>query len=158
MHPRFTHATGTIRNIRLAESKLKPSFIMSHNTKVIGAVWFWKSCFDWLGRIGHLYMYLFNSLWNHIIPPSVLYPSPPFSLYTILPCTIWYGVWHTNGGSEVGRRLRNNSVIVLQPFWQCRWGGAIQGWLIRAQKARRETMYCKGQPPLTFTRHCHYQY
>jgi len=49
-----------------------------------------------------------------------------FSLYTILLCTIVYGVWHKNGGSKGGRLLRNSIAIVLQPCGQCRWGGAIK--------------------------------
>jgi len=35
-------------------------------------------------------------------------------LYTILPSLILYGVWHKQGGSVAGRRLRNGRPIVLQ--------------------------------------------
>jgi len=35
-------------------------------------------------------------------------------LYTILRCTILYGVWHTKDGSAGGRRLRNGRAIHLQ--------------------------------------------
>jgi len=37
-----------------------------------------------------------------------------FSLYTILPSPILYGVWHKQGGSVGGRILRNGRAIVLQ--------------------------------------------
>ena len=48
------------------------------------------------------------------------------SLYTILPCTIVYGVLHKNGGSKGGRILRNSIAKVLQPCGQCRGGGEIK--------------------------------
>jgi len=41
---------------------------------------------------------------------------------TILSLSIVYGVWHTHGGSEGGRILRNSIAIVLQPCWKYRWG------------------------------------
>ena len=37
------------------------------------------------------------------------------SFYTILPCTILYGVWRENGRSEGVLILRNSIAIVLQP-------------------------------------------
>jgi len=60
------------------------------------------------------------------------------SLYTILRCTILYGVWHTNGGSEGGRILRNGIAIVLHPCEQCRWEEALKGRSIRAQRSGSE--------------------
>jgi len=43
-------------------------------------------------------------------------------LYTILPPSILYGVWHTKGGSVSGRILRNGRAIVLQYGRRRRWG------------------------------------
>jgi len=37
-----------------------------------------------------------------------------FGLYTILPSSILYGVWHKHGGSVAGRILRNGRALVLQ--------------------------------------------
>ena len=65
IYPRFIHETGTIQNMRLTESKLKPSFIMSHRNRRKGRghgvtapkcfVQFdKKSCFDLLRCTGHL--------------------------------------------------------------------------------------------------------
>jgi len=44
-------------------------------------------------------------------------------LYTILLCTIWFGVWHESGGSEGVRISRKSVAIVLQPCARCRWEG-----------------------------------
>ena len=50
------------------------------------------------------------------------------SLYTILLCTILYGVGHNNGGSGGVRISRNSIAIVLQPCGQCRGGrGNMEG-------------------------------
>ena len=37
-----------------------------------------------------------------------------FSLYTILPSPILYGVWHKHGGPVGGRILRNGRALVMQ--------------------------------------------
>jgi len=78
-------------------------------------------------------------------------PSPPppgagcMSLYTILPCRILYGVWHTNGGSEGGQILRNSIARVMQPCRQCRWGGGNERMIDSCTKPRSEWISCKGQ-------------
>jgi len=57
-------------------------------------------------------------------PVSLRLPSGgALSLYTILPSSIFYGVWHAMGGSAVGRILRYGRAVVLQYGRLCRWGG-----------------------------------
>jgi len=45
---------GRTRNTRLAESKLKPPFIMSRGTKVISTCWIRETAWELLRRTGHL--------------------------------------------------------------------------------------------------------
>jgi len=45
---------------------------------------------------------------------SKVLTKPHVDLYTILPLPILYGVWHTQGGSGGGRRLRIRRAIILQ--------------------------------------------
>jgi len=57
-----------------------------------------------------------------------------------------------NGSRGGGRILPNRHAIVLQQHGQCRWAGAMNGRLIRAQTTRSQTISCKGQPPPPQTR------
>ena len=41
------------------------------------------------------------------------YTFSELGVYTILPSSILYGVWHRHGGSVAGRILRNGRAIVL---------------------------------------------
>ena len=60
--------------------------------------------------------------------------------YTYTAYCMVYGT--KTGDRRGGRILRNSSIaIVLQPCEQRRWGGAIKGGLIRAQKPRRKRIY-----------------
>jgi len=52
MYPRFTHATRNNSEQVVEESKSKPSFIMSHSTKVISIVWLKKTGLIYLGAQG----------------------------------------------------------------------------------------------------------
>jgi len=45
---------GRTRNTRLAESKLKPPFVMSRSTKVISTCWIRETAWELLRRTGHL--------------------------------------------------------------------------------------------------------
>ena len=67
-----------------------------------------------------VYEYIYACICVCICTPLL---ARSFSLYTILQCTILYGIWRENGGSEGGRILRNSIAIVLQPCGRCRWKG-----------------------------------
>jgi len=54
-----------------------------------------------------------------------------------------YGI-HKNGRVG-GRILRISRAIVLQSCEQCRWRGAITGWLTSARKLGSNRISCKGQ-------------
>jgi len=65
-------------------------------------------------------------VYRHESLPTHTYGSEharQLSLYTILLCTILYGVWHKNGELEGGRILRNRIAIVLQYVWAMQVGG-----------------------------------
>jgi len=73
-------------------------------------------------------------------------PMSGVSLYTILSCTILYGVWHKNGGSKGGRTLRNSVACSIATVWAIQVGGGYKRVNpIRAQKSRGKTISCKGQ-------------
>ena len=55
-------------------------------------------------------------------------------------------VYGIQTGGRGGRRiLRNRRVKVMQSCGQCRWEGAMHGWLMRAQKPRSKTISGKGR-------------
>ena len=54
MYPRFTHETRNNSEQVIAESKLKPSFIMSHSAKVIEQFDWKKGASIYLGAQGPL--------------------------------------------------------------------------------------------------------
>jgi len=60
-----------------------------------------------------------------------------------LPLPILYGVWHTRGMGGGGRTLCNSRALVLQPCGQCRWPGAVNGCLIRAQNPQTKEYLVK---------------
>ena len=55
------------------------------------------------------------------------------SLYTILLCTILYGAWHENGGSEGGQILRNSIATV----WAMQVGGGNRRMIDSCTKASK---------------------
>jgi len=76
--------------------------------------------------------------------------SPLRSLFTVLQCTILYGVSRKIGGSEGGRILRNSIAIICQPRGRCTgWRGNERGY-IRAHNpsilVEGEEYMNKGQP------------
>ena len=76
-----------------------------------------------------VYIYMHIYIYSRDAAPDP--PGPPgltkLSLYTILLCTILYGVWHKNGVRRGAQILRNRTEMVLPPCGQCRWRGAIKG-------------------------------
>ena len=67
------------------------------------------------------------------------------SLYTILPCTLLYGVWHGKRGVGRGSNIAQECCNSIATVWAMQVGGAITGVSIRAQKPRSERISGKGQ-------------
>ena len=61
-----------------------------------------------------------------------------------------YGI--RKGWAGGGRTLCNSHALVVQPCGQCRWPGAVNGCLIRAQKPQTKRISCKGQDTGTSSR------
>jgi len=55
-------------------------------------------------------------------------------VYTILPCTMWYGVWHQHGGSNIAQSYCNSIAIV----WAVQLGGGNTRMVDSYKKPRRE--------------------
>jgi len=63
-------------------------------------------------RAGRLRCFQNEMPW--LLPKKKVKRMHGFGLYTILPSSILYGVWHKHGGSVAGRILRNGRALVLQ--------------------------------------------